>query len=179
MISSFFSALLAALPAGGPPVPPPVVTSPPAPPAFPMSSPPPMIVVPDQGANRQPSIFEIQVGAGAAPFWSGTVRAAYGRAASFRQWIDQAAPGDCPRQLGETQMSQRLEVSVMPASYGIAARADRFMVQATWSRPVSPGSCPDLGSRTVQVQRIVTLRAGETIEVEGDAGLRVRLHRTG
>jgi hypothetical protein len=141
---------------------------------------PPIIIVPDRPSERPASTFELEVSAGTTRLWSAIVRTANGRPANFRQSLDQAASGGCTPDSREWQVSQRLEVSIAPTGFGPAAdRSDRFMIAATWTRPASPGSCPDLGSRTVQVQRMLTLRAGEVIEIEGDAGLRIRLRRIG
>jgi hypothetical protein len=180
MIKSLFSALLATMPAGAQADAQPPVAAPPAPPAppMPMVTRPPMIVVPDRPSAQPASTFEVEVSAGTSRLWSATVRTAYGRPAAFRQSLDQAAPDGCNQEVGERQVGQRLEVTIIPTGYGPSAgQADRFMIQATWTRPASPGSCPDLGSRTVQVQRYLALRAGQAIEVEGDAGLRIRLRR--
>lgn len=182
MIKSLFSALLATMPAGAQADAQPPVTAPPAPPAPPVVRPvsPPMIYVPDRPSNRPASTFEVEVGAGTSRLWSGTVRAANGRPANYRQSLDQAAPDGCGPENADRLGAQRLEVSIAPAWYASGAGdSDRFMIQAIWTRPASPGSCPDLGSRTVQVQRVVALRAGEAIEIEGDAGLRIRLRRIG
>lgn len=177
MTTALYAALLAALPAIAP-VSQTVVTAPPAPPPMPMAPPP--IIVPAAPADRPASIIEIEFSAGARLLWSGTVRAGYGRPASFRQSLDQAGPDGCGPELMTRQASQRVEVSVAPAGYRPEPdQADRFMVQATWARPASPGSCADPGSNIVQIQRIVTLRAGGAIEVEGDGGLRIRLRRVG
>ena len=139
-----------------------------------------MITVPGRLADRPASTFEVEVNAGTSHLWSGTVRAAYGRQASFQQSLNQAAADGCTLELMDRQVSQRLEISIAPIGFRPDGdRSDNVMIQATWTRPASPGSCPDLGSRTVQVQRIVTLHAGEAIEVEGDAGLRIRLRRSG
>jgi hypothetical protein len=174
MIRSLFSALLAAQ------APPMVAVAPPAPPSppMPMVSRSPMIIVPDRPAQHPASNFEVEISAGRSPLWSATLRTAYGRSASFRESLDQAAPDGCGLEIRERQVSQRLEIGISPVDYRPAGeQSNRFTVGVIWVRPASPGSCPDLGTRTVEVQRIVTLRPGEEIEIEGDAGLRVRLRR--
>jgi hypothetical protein len=183
MIASLYSALLAAILGGVPPASQMPAVAPPAPSPMPVVTPPPVFTVADRPSDRPASTFEIEVGAGTTHLWSATVRAGYVRPASFRQSLDQAVPDGCNVGIGERQVSQRVEVSIAPTGFhpdgDRSERPDGFMIVAIWTRPASPGSCPDLGTRTVQVQRIFALRAGEAIEIEGDAGFRIRLRRIG
>ena len=89
--------------------------------------------------------------------------------ASFTQNRSEAAEQSCPQDYGGQSVRATFSMTLRPQGMS----AGKYHLSTSWSRPT--GSCDDQGSRSVSVDRAVSLKPGETVVVEGDGGLRVEI----
>lgn len=154
-----------------------LIVAPPAPP-----SPPIVTVIPAPTAHRTSGVpafraaIDAEVRAGNELLWAGVLHVAPNRAASFSRRQSEAAES-CPDDAYVQQQEDQLTVQIGSARLVGTEAGDAFVVSVRWSRP-QPGNCPYRGSsRTVELNETVTLGAGATTTVRGDAGLVLHLHR--
>ena len=162
-------------------------TNAPPPPVISVNSPPPIVAVPslppypiprlhvpDVPAPR-PFLVDTTVSAGDRTLFRDVLRVARGYEASYNQSSNQAPMVPCAGS-SSYQSSERSSLRIQLSNYSDAN--DRLSVSVHWDRPLPPSAvCQPPGLRGVQLTNIIELKAGETVVLEGDAGLRVSLKR--
>ena len=170
MMGTVVITMLAAtvVPAAAPPPPPPMTVIMPAPPA-------PRIV--ERTSDQPLATFDVAITAGRDTLWSDSVRvgqAGVNYTQSLRQ-ADEICPGR-PRASDE---SYRYGESSRQLNFSLSRRGSRevdsFGVNVRWQRPVS--ACEGGGNRGVTVEQQVEIAPGQTVRLNGDAGLVVSLTR--
>jgi hypothetical protein len=132
--------------------------------------------------NTAPAVTEsigVAVYQGREPIWTGSLRLGgpYG-SASFSQSRNEygeicpAEPGAPGRQVNS---SESLNFSI--SRYNSQQELDRFNITLNWSRPVP--RCQGEGNDTYGFNRVVNLPRGESVTIEGNGGVSVRLTRAG
>jgi hypothetical protein len=145
---------------------PPVITAPPA----------PMLVSPAREPIA-PSQLDVRVTAGRELLWEGSLRVGV-TGGTYRQDLTQAPEEPClsgsPNGL---QLRSGFVVSITRLRYGRPSNQHQLTVN--WSRPSDSESCTNNGARTVELRQTINLDPGQEVTLEGDAGLSVRIRRTG
>ena len=118
----------------------------------------------------------IKVSSPQGVLWQGTLRVAENQSASYSQNMSQASTLICPPG-SPYDRSERTSVSfnVYTQSYGQGR--PNYRIDVSWARPIVDANCGESGTRTVQINQSVMLDPGQTVTIEGDAGLRVELAR--
>jgi hypothetical protein len=107
--------------------------------------------------------------------WQGNVRVTQNQGASYSQNFSQASPTACPSTSYERSERSSVNLNVYLQNNGSNGMV--YRVDASWQRPAEDSGCGERGTRTVQVAKGISLNAGETGVIEGDAGLRVEITR--
>jgi len=133
------------------------------------------IAPPPSATEAQIDELAVRISSPAGVLWQGNLRVAQNQGASYSQNFSQASPTLCslnsPYDRSE-RSSINFNVYVQNNGYGSIYRVD-----ASWQRPTDDTSCGERGTRTVQVNKALSLDPGESGIVEGDAGLRVEVTR--
>lgn len=147
--------------------------APPAPPA------PPVIFSERLGNGRMATeryMVDVDVRADGAVVWTGALRVASNGLASFRRDQSEADERDCGTRSGfRSGVQTGFSLQLRPLRFddtdsGIA-------VSLRWTRP-GAGTCPiQSGTRTIEMNDTVGLKAGESVTLKGDGGLVIKLHR--
>lgn len=118
----------------------------------------------------------VRVSSPAGVLWEGTLRVGQNQGASYSQNLSQASRYICPPN-SPYDRSERSSISfnVYVQNYGDAGMS--YQIDASWGRPTPEPTCKATGTRTVQVNKTISLQPGETAVVEGDAGLKVEVTR--
>lgn len=130
--------------------------------------------------NAAPTAAEsigIAVYQGRDPIWTGSLRLGgpYGNA-SFSQSRNEygemcpAEPGTPGRQVNS---SESLNFTI--SRYNSQQEPDRFNISLNWSRPVP--RCQGEGNDTYGFNRVVNVQRGQSVTIEGNGGVSVRLTR--
>lgn len=145
-------------------------------PAPALVAPPPLVV---RTANATPAgeaqEYRVEILAGATTLWSGTLRVGPGRAASFNMGkTESAAQSGCPAPPRFESDRSNLQLSLN----SLGGRNEQVRVNLSWQRPIDTPDCAAMGSsRTVALEGTADFTVRRTNDLEGDAGLRVRLTR--
>jgi len=152
--------------------PPIVAMTPPAPPPVAAATPPAPPIVRSAVAYRRPG-----------PPVRVSVRVTDGKDVliSDRLWVGQLGAGvtqsrrealgnGCPESRGTLERNVNFQISPWYAETN-----NRFRATVRWSRPALTGC--ESGSRSVAIEQTVELAPGQTVALQGDAGLRVELTR--
>src|SRR5215217_2462649 len=132
-------------------------------------------MVPPASAPAQIETVGVRVSSPEGILWQGSLRVSPNQGASYQQNLSEAAPGVCPP--GSTSdRSDRRHINFNVYSQN-SSQPGLFQIDASWGRPIREQRCGESGTRTVQVNKTVTLQPGETAVVEGDAGLKVEVTR--
>jgi hypothetical protein len=107
--------------------------------------------------------------------WQGSLRVSPNQGASYQQNFSEAAPDVCPPG-SPYDRSERRNISFNVYSQN-SSQPGLYQIDASWGRPIRGQGCSGSGTRTVQVNKTLTLQPGETAVVEGDAGLRIEVTR--
>lgn len=143
--------------------PPPIVAvpNPPPPPIILRSPVPPM--------QRRPLVtVRVRASVGAQQLFDTALRVGP-TSATFSQNRSEAPPASCVG--AQSSWPNNFYFTIMPA-YGRAQ--DEYRIVLRWTRP---GEGCAGAQRTVSLEQPVSLRRGETVNVSGDAGLKVELTR--
>ena len=154
--------------------PPPIVAvpSPPAPPVIVPTAPP----ILRSTLRLAPVPVRIRVTAGSQVLFSDTLRVAGFSGASYQQSRSEAPETTCTperyygassRQSLNVNLSQREETTSGPL----------INVSVSWTRPSQTVGCGGEGTRQVQLTQTVPIKAGQSITLQGDAGLTVTVSR--
>lgn len=165
-ITILAAAATAIQPVNVPPPPVSLVMEPPA---------PPRIV--ERTSDQPLVLFDVAITAGRDTLWSDSVRvgqAGVNYTQSLRQ-ADEICPGR-PRSSDEAyryvESSRQLNFSLSRRG---SREVDSFSVNVRWQRPVS--ACEGGGNRGVTVEQQMEIAPGQTVRLNGDAGLIVSLTR--
>ena len=171
-----------------------ITDSPPAEPPPPPPPPPPRIAVPQvrsapssvdaealraryEAARREVVPLAVAVSAGREVLWSDRLRVSGNGGANYSIDKREAAlpcPDGSVAPSNYTFGREQLEVSIRRQ---ISSESfDSFNVSVKWERPDE--DCQGQGGqRSVSIMSLIAIPPGETVELEGDGGLRVRLTR--
>jgi uncharacterized membrane protein len=163
--------------AAAPATAPAAILSPPPPPlTIVMESPAPPRII-ERTSDQPLALFDVAIMAGRDPLWSDSVRvgqAGVNYTQSLRQ-ADEICPGR-PRSSDEAyryvESSRQLNFSLSRRG---SREVDSFSVNVRWQRPVS--ACEGGGNRGVTVEQQMEIAPGQTVRLNGDAGLIVSLTR--
>lgn len=130
-----------------------------------------------------PAVMEVQIdelavriSSPAGVLWQGNLRVAQNQGASYSQNFSQASPTLCPPN-SPYDRSERSSISVNVYVQNSGEYGPIYRIDASWQRPTEETGCGERGTRTVQVNKALSLDPGETGLVEGDAGLKVEVTR--
>ena len=125
----------------------------------------------------RPVTLDIAITGAGAPLWNGSLRVTQRDSADYTQNMRQALEA-CPGEMDGTSrygsMQSRLQLTVSTSSLSDAGQV--FRVSAQWARPERQCGEP-ASQKSVAFEQSVTLAAGETRTLTGDAGFVVRLTR--
>lgn len=119
-----------------------------------------------------PAILDIRVSGEDGFAWRDTLRVAHRAPASVTQSRTEAPSGRCPAEIQYdygVRANFTITVNVRSTS--------NFSVSIDWTRPASLDGCTAAGSRTVRLSQTVELAPGQSVMLEGDAGLKVEIKR--
>ena len=116
-----------------------------------------------------PVTFQVRVLGGGQQLYNDQLRVG-ASGASYNQSNRESAEQACPNY--DSGLERNLMVTV-GRSYG--EDGNRYRVSASWRRPLGNGC--DRGQRTAAVEQQVSVAPGQTVRIEGDAGLVVELTR--
>jgi hypothetical protein len=157
--------------------PPPIVTTAAHPPAPTLGTGgAPVVRTATPQALRSVETVAVRITSPEGLLWEGSLRVGPYQNGSYNQSISQASDNVCPRE----PHYDRAERSQF--TFGIYAptgerSAQNYRIDASWARPVKGEMCVETGTRTVQMSQMVSIAAGETKTISGDAGFRVQLSR--
>ena len=140
------------------------------------AAPPPLVVraanAPSSGETRE---YRVEILAEGTSLWSGTLRVAPGQAASFNMGkTESAARSGCPAPPRYESNRSNLQLSLN----SLGERNEQVRVRLSWQRPIDTPDCASIGSsRTVALDGTADFAIRRTNDLEGDAGLHVRLTR--
>lgn len=133
-------------------------------------------VVPVAAAEGQIEAIAVRVSSPEGVLWQGTLRVGQNQGGSYSQSFSQASADNCPPNSSYDRSERSsLNFNVYVQNYGQGRPG--YRVDASWGRPIKVANCGESGTRTVQINQGVFLDPGETVTIEGDAGLRVELTR--
>jgi hypothetical protein len=150
---------------------------PPSPPVWPTITPSPA------GGGRWPQIrpsqrYTIDVDASAAgnTLWRGSLRVGAPSGASFQRTLTEAPPEGCATggELSYPGVRDSFRVQLNASSRDDETPRQSFTVE--WQRP-SDQCTSGVTTRTVQLSGSLQLKPGQSVTVEGDAGLTLRFSR--
>ena len=154
-----------------------IVEAPPAPmpPIIAVPSPAPPIV---RGALKPaiPTPIRVRVTAGAQLLFSDTLRVSRVSGASYQQTRTEAPETACPTERYFAP-SQRNSLNVNLYLREDTTAGSMLNVSVSWQRPSRGVGCGGEGSRQVQLTQTVPLAAGQSVTLQGDAGLAVTVSR--
>lgn len=150
--------------------PPPIIeVLPPAPPV------PPIVRTPNESLPAELTAvipMRVRVMAGGRQLFSDTLRVSRIGGANYQESRSEAPPVVCA--YGSTD---RYSLSVNIYLRDNVATGSKVNVAVTWQRPVAQSNCSEDGTRQVQLTQTVPLAPGQTVTIQGDAGLSVTLSR--
>lgn len=158
---------------------PPVAPPPPPPPLpAPIVLSPPSVVERSRfsEAERLPSAqFEVDVTLNAERLWAGSLRVASRAGASMDQNINQSFDPCGNETETASRMRDAQRVSVRIDRPNERQEPDLFMINVNTTRPIA--ACEGGGSLTLGFNRSQTIKAGQSVVLDGDGKLKVRLMR--
>jgi hypothetical protein len=155
------------------PISPPI--TPPAPPA------PPVVTSISPGSRWTQSrplpryVIDVDASANGKTLWRGSLRMGAPSGANFQRTLTEAPPEGCP--ISETVYSgARDSFRVQLGDQSRAEEAPRQSFNVEWQRP-SDQCTSGITAKTVQLSGTLQLKPGQSVTVEGDAGLALRFTR--
>lgn len=131
----------------------------------------------DYGVRSEAKVVPllVEVSVGGTILWSGAMRVnAVG--ARYSSSFSQAPDMPCARPSYRNVFENSLSLNIR-AAYDSEGEADRFEVNVSWARPAKGETCETSGKLTAQIQQMIELRPGKSIEILGDGDLRVKITR--
>lgn len=140
----------------------------------------PAIIIEERSARSQnppPARFDVVIAAKRQTLWQGTLRMA-GRGGSVSYNMSKSEQlddcgGDSVQERRDITARENLQFSIN--RYGWQNDPGRFTASLSYAYPT--GQCETLGSSTVGISRQFDIEAGESIVLEGEGGLTVRISR--
>ena len=133
-------------------------------------------ITPPPAVSPSMQTLAVKVSSPQGVLWQGTLRVAENQSASYSQNLSQASTVVCPPG-SPYDRSERSSVSFNVYTQNNGQGRPNYRLDVSWGRPIVDANCGESGTRTVQITQSVTLDAGQTATIEGDAGLRVELGR--
>lgn len=149
------------------------------PPVQVLHAPPPVLIASAAGTNGTDRVqrVNVRVTAGSELLWQGELTVSRGVGARYSQEKNDAAPTRCADVPSRRQnVTRRVAVSLSQTYYG-EGNSDSYSIRIEWTRPADLDNCTGAGDRTIQMTQNVSLPNGQSITVDGDAGLHVVLTR--
>jgi hypothetical protein len=137
---------------------------------------PRVVAVAQVAADVRIDELAVRISSPAGVLWQGHVRVAQNQGASYSQNFSQASTILCPPN-APYDRSERSSVNFNLYVQNSGDLGPIYRVDASWQRPIDEGGCGERGTRTVQVNKALSLDPGQSGFVEGDAGLRVEVSR--
>lgn len=141
---------------------------------------PPPVVVQAPGLRRTPDLspvlFDVSITAGRDTLWSGSVRVGQ-TGANYSQSLRQADEV-CPDRPRSSDDSYRSVENARQLNFNLMRRGGReesYSVSVRWQRPIA--ACEGGGNRGVSIDQQIDITPGQTLRLNGDAGLVVSLTR--
>lgn len=131
---------------------------------------------PSAAAEGQIDHISVRVSSPQGVLWQGVLRVANNQGASYSQNLSQASAQSCPSN-SPYDRSERSSVSFNVYAQNYGQGTPSYRIDASWARPIKEANCLESGTRTVQINHVVTLEPGQSTVIEGDAGLRVEVTR--
>ena len=118
----------------------------------------------------------VRISAGSQVLFNDTLRVAGFSGASFQQSRSEAPETTCSpeRYYG---LSRRDSLSVNLYQRDDATAGPMINVTVSWTRPSQTLGCGGEGTRQVQLTQTVPLKPGQSVTLQGDAGLTVTVSR--
>lgn len=133
-------------------------------------------IAPPAMLSTQVETLGIRISSPEGVLWQGTLRVGQNQGANYQQNLSQAAPEACPPGLPYDRSERRsVNVNIYAQNNQLG---QSYRIDASWGRPVRGTDCSEAGTRTVQVNQTVMVEPGQTVVVEGDAGLKIEITRT-
>ena len=126
--------------------------------------------------EQQIDELAVRISSPAGLLWQGNLRVAQNQGASYSQNFSQASPTLCPPN-SPYDRSERSSINFNVYVQNSGEYGPIYRIDASWQRPIDEAGCGERGTRTVQVNKTLSLDPGESGTVEGDAGLRVEVTR--
>ena len=126
--------------------------------------------------GEPPVAIAIEISAAGETLWTGNLRVGGSGGSSFSESRSEFEE-PCP---GRPEAADRYYSSNHQLSFNINRQIspenpDQFWVNVSWGRPAP--RCEGNGTNTVGFNRLVTLPAGQTVQIGGEMGLLVKLTR--
>jgi hypothetical protein len=145
--------------------------------------PPPVVTIAEHGPRMVEStsdqllaVFDVAITAGRDTLWSDSVRvgqAGVSYSQSLRQAGEICSGGPrLPNDAYHVGSSRQLSFNLSRRG---SREADSFSLSVRWQRPMS--ACEGSGNRGVSVEQQIEIAPGQTVRLNGDAGLAVSLTR--
>jgi hypothetical protein len=125
--------------------------------------------------SMQIDTLSVRISSPEGIMWEGSLRVSPNQGANYQQNFSEASPDVCPPG-SPSDRSERRSISFNVYSQS-SSQPGLYQIDASWGRPIRDQRCSGTGTRTVQVNKGVTLQPGETAVVEGDAGLKIEVMR--
>lgn len=118
----------------------------------------------------------VRITAGNRPLLSDTFRVSRNGGASYQQSRSEEPVG-CSEQRQRYGSQERNSLNLNLYLRDDGSGAPMVNVSVQWQRPSTPPVCVGEGSRQVQLTQTVPLAAGQSVTLQGDAGLTITLSR--
>jgi hypothetical protein len=123
-----------------------------------------------QRQRRSRATVAVEVSAGGQSLWSGTLRVGYPMGASVERSLTQALPVDCVVDENAGYRAGRNSFRLGLNNPQFPDRQVRMSFNVSWQRPAE--TCADAQfTRSVELSGSIQLDDGESVTVQGDAGL--------
>ena len=144
----------------------------PAPPA-----PPPRPSPQDEAKLRAvPHRIDVRMSAGRELLWEGPLMVSRRQGANLNFNKNEATQPLCLEEMSSYENNQT-GIGIGIRALDDRSMADRYMLDIQWTRRAEPRACGSNGSRRGHVDQSVVLPVGQTLTVQGDAGLVIQLTR--
>jgi hypothetical protein len=120
--------------------------------------------------------IHVRVMVGSQQLFNDTFRVSRTASANYSQSRSEASEAACAT-VRNYSSQERYSLNINLYLSGESLTTPMVNVSVSWQRPTKTLSCSGEGSRQVQVSQNVLLPAGQSVTIEGDAGLMVTISR--